>query len=168
MLLTDELLRIYAELGAEVSRLERDREDVRRMLRRRGVDPESTPVPRTRVTRGTKRRSGGAKPSRPGGYGKGGTADAIMSVLADGDVWRNQDVAARVGVTPTACSAAMRRLVKNGKVVEAGYGRYKRAPSNNGRHEDVTVTDTPGLFIPGDRDQGGEPERPGTPPARSH
>jgi hypothetical protein len=165
MLSNDDLLRMHAQLVADIRDGERERDLVVNMLRRRGVDPEAQRQRRGEPPRARKRS---ANPSRPGGYVKGGTADAIMSVLADDQEWRNQDVAARIGVTPTACSAAMRRLVKKGKVVETGYGRYKRAQTTNGHHENGSVAETAGLFTPGDRDEGGVPDRPGTPSAGSY
>jgi hypothetical protein len=167
MLLTDELLRIYAELHDEALRIERDREDVRRMLRRRGVDPDAPALPsadgRRKATSAKGRRR-----SRPSGHAKGGTANAIMGVLADGQIWRNQDVAAQIGVTPTACSAAMRRLVARGRVMEAGYGRYRRSPSPDGHTEDNPITQPTGLFSPGDRGEGGETEGSVSPPGAPH
>jgi hypothetical protein len=150
MLSTDDLRRIHAQLTADIRESQRELDVVANMLRRRGIDPEAGRMATTSRRKTSKSR----KPSRPGGYVKGGTAAAIMEVLADDQVWRNQDVAAQIGVTPTACSAAMRRLVSRGKVVEAGgYGRYKRAPSPNRHVEDKAAVEPTGLFRP---DSGGE------------
>jgi Winged helix-turn-helix DNA-binding len=55
--------------------------------------------------------------------------EAIVKVLADGGIWSPSQVAERVGKTPAAASAALRRLVKDGVLEDAGFGKYRLKPT---------------------------------------
>lgn len=77
------------------------------------------------------RHQGAAAPphaNQTGSIGKGEASREILDLMADGKIWRPKQIAEIRGTTQNAASAVLRRLYRDGKLVESGVGKYRIAP----------------------------------------
>lgn len=60
---------------------------------------------------------------------RGGTRDAVLSIMGDGQPHRVSDVAEQLGKSVNATSAAVRALRDLGTLEQDGYGTYRLKPA---------------------------------------